>query len=110
MIASKRTKAFYFCLFLFPAFFLYLIFFIIPFFQGIQYSFTDWNGIIPDIPLRMDKTSFEAQVINKLRHRQKELDFILKYYLLDEDGEGYSLTNWIKNGPETRQITNQNRF
>lgn len=109
MIASKKTKAFYFSLFLFPAFFLYLIFFIIPFFQGIQYSFTDWNGIIPEIPLRMDKARFEVGVINRLCHRQKELDFIQKYYLLDEDGEGYTLTNWITNGPETRPITDKER-
>lgn len=109
MIASKGTKIFYSCLFLAPAFLLYLVFFIIPLFQGIQYSFTDWNGIIPEIPLSMDRISFEENIINKLQPRQKELSFIQKYYVLDETGENYSLTNWIPDGQNNRQITNTER-
>jgi raffinose/stachyose/melibiose transport system permease protein len=104
MIASKKSKAFYFCLFLLPAFLLYLLFFIIPLFQGIQYSFTDWNGIVPEIPFSMNKADFEANVIGKL-HQPKDLDYIRKYYVLDTNGDNYSLTSWIKEGKESRQIT-----
>jgi raffinose/stachyose/melibiose transport system permease protein len=104
MIASKKSKVFYFCLFLLPAFLLYLLFFIIPLFQGIQYSFTDWNGIVPEIPFNINKADFEANVIGKL-HQQKDLDYIRKYYVLDTDGSNYNLINWIKEGRESRQIT-----
>ncbi len=108
MIASKKSKAFYFCLFLLPAFLTYTLFFIIPFLQGILYSFTDWNGIVPEIPFNMSKTDFNEKVIGKL-HRQKDLDFIRKYYRLDETGENYHLSNWIEDGKETRQITTSER-
>jgi raffinose/stachyose/melibiose transport system permease protein len=104
MIASKKSKIFYFCLFLFPAFILYSLFFIIPLFQGIQYSFTDWNGIVPEIPFNMNKIEFENKVIKKL-HQQNDIDCIRRYYVLDTAGGNYSLTNWIKEGKETRQIT-----
>lgn len=104
MVAPKRSKAFYFCLFLLPAFLLYTLFFIIPFFQGIRYSFTDWNGIVPEIPFNMSKTDFNEKVVEKL-HRQKDLDFLSKYYVSDETGENYHLTNWIGNGEGLRQIT-----
>ena len=35
-------------LFVLPAFFLYAVFMIYPFFQSIYYSFTDWNGVLPE--------------------------------------------------------------
>lgn len=35
-------------LFILPAFILYFLFFIIPFFQSIAISLTDWNGVNPD--------------------------------------------------------------
>jgi raffinose/stachyose/melibiose transport system permease protein len=104
MIASKKSKVFYFCLFLFPAFLTYALFFIFPFFQGIRYSFTDWNGIVPEIPFVMSKADFEANIIKKLRH-QKDRDYLAEYYALDETGENYRLSNWIKDGNDTRQIT-----
>ncbi len=105
MIASKQSKIFYFCLFLFPALILYTLFFIIPLGQGIQYSFTDWNGIVPEIPFTMSKSDFQTNVIEKLTSK-KDLEYILKYYVLDEAEENYRLTNWIKEGNQTRQITN----
>lgn len=42
----KRSK-FWDALFLFPAVFAFLMVVIIPFFLGIYYSMTDWNGITP---------------------------------------------------------------
>ena len=104
MIASKQSKIFYFCLFLLPAFLLYAFFFIVPLYQGIKYSFTDWNGIVPEIPFIMSQTDFEVKVIKKLQH-QKDLDYLSKYYTLDDANESYHLNNWIKEGRETRQIS-----
>jgi raffinose/stachyose/melibiose transport system permease protein len=104
MIASKKNKFFYFCLFLSPAFLLYLFFFIIPLFQGVQYSFTDWNGIVPEIPFNMSKTDFETNVIRKL-HDQSDLKYVHKFYVLDTSNDNYNLTNWIKEGNSNRQIT-----
>ncbi len=103
MIASKKNKIFYFCLFLSPAFLLYLFFFIIPLFQGVQYSFTDWNGIVPEIPFNMSKADFETNVISKL-HDQNDLKYIRKFYVLDTSSGNYNLTNWIKEGNTNRQI------
>jgi raffinose/stachyose/melibiose transport system permease protein len=104
MIASKKNKISYFCLFLAPAFLLYLFFFIIPLFQGVQYSFTDWNGIVPEIPFNMSKAGFETNVIRKL-HDQNDLKYIRKFYVLDTSSGNYNLTNWIKEGNANRQIT-----
>lgn len=104
MIASKKNKFFYFCLFLAPACILYILFFIFPLFHGIQYSFTDWNGIVPEIPFNMSRAEFENKVIKKL-HRQSDLEYIRKYYRLDEAGGMYTLANWIKEEKTTRQIT-----
>ncbi len=104
MIASRKNKIFYFCLFLTPAFLLYLFFFIIPLFQGIQYSFTDWNGIVPEIPFNMSKTDFETKVTGKL-HDQNDLKYVRRFYVLDSSNGNYNLTNWIKEGNTHRQIT-----
>ncbi len=104
MIASKKNKIFYFCLFLTPAFLLYLFFFIVPLFQGIQYSFTDWNGIVPEIPFNMSKSDFETKVTGKL-HDQNDLKYVRRFYVLDSSNGNYNLSNWIKEGNTHRQIT-----
>jgi len=45
MTGLSRKKNRTYILFIVPAFFLFSIVYIIPFFQGIPYSFTDWNGV-----------------------------------------------------------------
>ncbi|MDR2111409.1 MAG: sugar ABC transporter permease [Spirochaetaceae bacterium] len=47
MIRRRKYDLEYF-LFILPAFSLFTLFFIIPFFSGICYSFTSWNGISPN--------------------------------------------------------------
>jgi len=42
-LSRKKHKTYF--LFIIPAFFLFSIVYIIPFVQGIPYSFTDWNGV-----------------------------------------------------------------
>ncbi|MBA2133529.1 carbohydrate ABC transporter permease [Capillibacterium thermochitinicola] len=113
MVASKRSKVFYFCLFLLPALALYATFFIFPLIQGVTYSFTDWNGIVPEIPLSMKKGEFEQEVLALLKS-EKELANIQKYYRLDATGQFYQLQNWIEadtpgEGTVTRQLTDQER-
>ncbi|MDR1903260.1 MAG: sugar ABC transporter permease [Treponema sp.] len=49
MISPKKYNIEYF-LFILPAFSLFTLFFIIPFFSGIYYSLTSWNGISPKKP------------------------------------------------------------
>jgi raffinose/stachyose/melibiose transport system permease protein len=101
MVSSKPSKVVYFCLFLLPAFLLYACFFIIPLFQGIRYSFTDWNGIVPEIPFSMEKQAFEGGVLAKLDRPA----FIRKFYKLDDAGENYLLQNWLTENGQSRQIT-----
>jgi raffinose/stachyose/melibiose transport system permease protein len=45
MSGLSRKKNRTYILFIVPAFFLFAIVYIIPFIQGIPYSFTDWNGV-----------------------------------------------------------------
>lgn len=113
MVASKRNKVFYFCLFLLPALALYATFFIFPLIQGVTYSFTDWNGIVPEIPLSMKKAEFEQGVLAQLQSEQ-DLAFIQRYYRLDATGQFYQLQSWIEadnqgEGTATRQLTDQER-
>jgi len=91
-------------LFLLPAFVLYTCFFILPFFQGIQYSFTDWNGIVPEIPFSMEQKEFDRKVLARLQH-EKDLALLQKFYKLNDDGETYLLQNWIAEKGGHRQIT-----
>lgn len=103
MVVSKPSKVLYATLFLFPAFLLYSLFFIVPLAQGIQYSLTDWNGIVPEIPLTMSRSDFQTRVIAKLP-RPKDLAYLLKYYHPDETGETYRLITWIDTDDGARQI------
>jgi raffinose/stachyose/melibiose transport system permease protein len=104
MVSSKSSKVGYFCLFLLPAFLLYVAFFIIPLLQGIRYSFTDWNGIVPEIPFSMEKQAFDSGVLAKLGH-PLDRAVIRKFYRLDDSGENYLLQNWLTENGRSRQIT-----
>ena len=113
MVASKWNKKFYFWLFLFPALALYGIFFIFPLIQGVQYSLTDWNGIVPEIPLSMKKDEFDQQVLGSL-HDGRDRELITKYYKLESTGSFYQLQNWISDetlggGATSRQLNEKER-
>lgn len=109
MVSSKKSKVFYFVFFLFPALVLYGLFFIKPLIEGVQYSFTDWNGIVPEIPLNMTKADFEHNVLAKVQSPRKA-QFLRHYYVLDESGENYNLQSWVpEKGREPRQLTNGER-
>src|SRR5690554_2514822 len=109
MIISKRSKALNYCLFLLPALLLYSTFFIFPLIQGVKYSFTDWNGIAPEIPLSMTKEQFEKGILANLTD-SKEKAFLLEYYKPDSSGGFYSLTSWVQeSGQETRELNKEER-
>ena len=106
MVSSKSSKVFYFSIFIMPALLLYCIFFIFPLIQGVQYSFTDWNGISPVIPLSMEKEKYE-KITEKINNKA-DRDYLNKYYILEEDV--YTLTNWIVSADgEERQITDKEK-
>lgn len=108
MVITKKSKLLNFIAFLLPAIALYTFFFVIPFFQGIKYSFTDWNGIVPEIPFSLSKSDFEENVLKKLV-REDDRRFLSEYYLLDEWGENYTLTNWVKENDGMRQLNRTER-
>jgi raffinose/stachyose/melibiose transport system permease protein len=109
MITNKKTKAFYFIIFLLPALLLYGLFFIFPLFQGIKYSFTDWNGIVPEIPFNIAKNEFENNILAKINNPHKS-EYLLKFYELDEPSSFYRLSTWVQEDKgEPRKLTNKER-
>ncbi|NLG84530.1 MAG: sugar ABC transporter permease [Firmicutes bacterium] len=108
MTGKKWSRVLYFILFVLPALALYGTFFIKPFVEGIQYSFTDWNGVVPEIPLSFERGQFERDVLGKLRDTHKA-DYLRRFYVLDEEGGVYRLTTWIEERGRERQITQWER-
>ncbi|MGE5599010.1 MAG: carbohydrate ABC transporter permease [Bacteroidota bacterium] len=108
MIGKKWRGILSFSFFLLPALAFYGAFFIKPFVEGIQYSFTDWNGIVPEIPLRIERDQFERDVLGKLRDARKA-GYLRRFYVLDEEGGAYRLTTWIEERGRERQITQGER-
>ncbi len=83
MIIQKQKRYIHFLVFVIPALFFYSLFFIYPFFKGVQYSFTDWNGIVPEIPISFEKEDFENNIIPKIKG--KDSAFLRTYYKLDNN-------------------------
>ncbi|HOV14445.1 MAG TPA: sugar ABC transporter permease [Spirochaetota bacterium] len=102
MIVTKKGKTFfYFSFFIIPAFFLYFLFFLFPFFQGVIFSFTDWNGITPEIRYQYLRGDFEEKVIKKLKN-EKDIAVIKRYYTFSNNY--YTLQEWIEENGKTRRI------
>ncbi len=108
VVTNRRTKIFNFCFFLLPAIVLYTLFFIRPLLQGINYSLTDWNGIVPEIPFTIDQDQFENEIVPKLKSKQGR-QYLKQFYVLTEDGSGYRLKNWIESNNQIRALTNSER-
>lgn len=107
MVSSRFSKVANLVLFLLPALVLYGLFFLKPFAEGIQYSFTDWNGIVPEIPLNMEKARFEQDVLAKLD--PSDARYLRRYYVPDSSGQYYNLQSWLQEGGKSRQLTNGER-
>ncbi|HOF00378.1 MAG TPA: sugar ABC transporter permease [Spirochaetota bacterium] len=56
---TKRNNKYFLYLFVIPAIVLYIVFFVYPFIQGIGYSFTNWNGLTPKIPIQVNSYDFD---------------------------------------------------
>lgn len=89
----------HFYVFILPAFLLYLIFFIFPFFQGIEYSFLNWNGIDPEIPNQMEEKKFQLLVCYNIpislsvkNYEEKFLPQIRRNFYKEYVGKLYKLT------------------
>lgn len=108
MVASKPSKILYFWLFLLPALTLYALFFVTPLLQGVQYSFTDWNGIVPEIPLTMEKNEFCGTVMAKVPKTQDRA-LLRRFYRPDSSGEQYLLQHWQATPAGNRSLTTAER-
>lgn len=109
MITTKKKKIIYFILFLLPAVGLYALFFIFPLIQGVQYSFTDWNGITPEIPFSISREKFEGEILAQIK-KDKDREFLRRYYIADETGGFYRLANWLQEkGGAARPLTDSEK-
>ena len=109
MVETKYKKGLTFAIFLLPATVFYVLFFIIPLIQGVQYSFTDWNGIIPVIPFSIEKNKFEHKVLPRLGN-PADAALLRKFYRLSPAGESYNLVNWVADGRgQSRPLSNGER-
>ena len=110
MVSSKSSRIFHFIVFLLPAVTLYMMFFVKPLYKGIGYSFTDWNGIVPEVQLEFEKEEFENNVLGGLK-KEAEIEYLKQYYLIDDYNEYYELTTFIEIGgsDEERPISTREK-
>jgi len=95
MVGSKKRRFFNYIIFLIPALFVYLLFFINPFINGIKLSFTNWNGVTPDIPFNMKASDFQSVITKISNLNPGEARYVIKYYNLDDAGDEYNLVQWF---------------
>ena len=93
-----------FYLFILPAFVLYFVFFLLPFFLGIQYSFLNWNGKTPDIPIQIIPKKFELLVDKNLPIEISKNDFEKKFLPQIVDEKEYIENLYLKNKAEDYYI------
>jgi len=86
MVGNKAKASGTFAIFVLPALLLYLFFAILPLFQGVWLSTTNWDGTAPWTPAQVPIAKFESDILGKLT-KQSDRDFLLKYYVKDE-GQG----------------------
>lgn len=93
MVEPKFKKWSAFTVFILPCLILYVIFFILPFINGVGISFTNWDGLAGKAPMKFTASDFEDLVLNAttksgkpcLSEKQKEyLKSIYAY-----DGKDY---------------------
>lgn len=102
MVTNQKDRAnLFFYLFVLPAFVLYFLFFIYPFLQGVVFSFTDWNGITPEIQFQFEKKDFEDNVLNKLKN-DEDVTIMKNFY--KENGNYYVMNEWIEEKESVRRI------
>lgn len=88
MVVKRNKAILQFIVFLLPASVVYFIFFIFPFFQGIQVSLTNWDGLSSKSPISMEKASFESKILDRVQSSDDKA-FLLKIYRFDPDAQLY---------------------
>ena len=68
-----------FWLFVLPALGFYSVFAILPLFQGIWLSTTNWDGVSPWVPAQMKIADFETQILDKVKS-PGDKKLLLQYY------------------------------
>jgi raffinose/stachyose/melibiose transport system permease protein len=86
MVISKFKSKVTFAIFLLPALVLYLLFAIVPLFQGMWLSTTNWDGTAPWTPAQLSIADFETNILPKIGNAA-DRDLLLKYYVKDA-GQG----------------------
>lgn len=88
MVGNRAKAGATFALFVGPALILYLFFAMIPLAQGFWLSTTNWDGAAPWTPAQLEIPRFESEILAKLT-RKADRDFLLKYYVKDEEQGTY---------------------
>ncbi|MCE5256910.1 MAG: sugar ABC transporter permease [Spirochaetaceae bacterium] len=89
MVQKPATRRANFVMFIAPALFLYALFFLLPFGQGLRISVTNWDGLTPKTPISMPKAEFEEKILNRIES-EKDRDYVLSIYTYDEASGEYS--------------------
>lgn len=76
---SAKLNKFAFFIFTIPALLLYSVFFALPFFRGVYYSFTDWNGVSRNINFNGIKNYIALFKDPRIAH---SLSFTIQYVVL----------------------------
>ena len=115
------SMRYYFYIFIAPAMILYFMFFLYPFFQGIGYSFLNWNGIDPEIPTQMDikkftslvdyniplycnAEKFQKKIVNVIQSADDK-DFFNSFYQITNDKSEYVFKNNVIEVGNIRDIS-----
>ncbi len=115
------SMRYYFYIFIAPAMILYFMFFLYPFFQGIGYSFLNWNGIDPEIPTQMDikkfnslvnyniplycdAEKFQRKIINLIQSNDDK-EFFISFYEKTNDKSEYIFRNNVIEAGNVRDIS-----
>ena len=88
MVEPKSKRWSYFAVFVVPCLALYILFFIVPFINGIGISLTNWDGLTQKVPNMMTKNEFELTILDKLK-KQSDKDFLLSLYRLNKSDNTY---------------------
>lgn len=91
MVEPKIKKWSYFAAFVVPCLALYIIFFIVPFINGVGISMTNWDGLTPKTPNIIGKSEFENRILNNIK-KQKDKDYVMSIYSFSEKDNSYSRT------------------
>jgi raffinose/stachyose/melibiose transport system permease protein len=89
MVQKPSRRRATFVVFVAPALVLYTLFFLLPFFQGLRISFTNWDGLTPKSPISMPAAEFQSKILDKIRS-ESDRNFVLSIYSFDSSAASYA--------------------